>query len=41
MFAQKNLWILDLNFSVFFSYATTQRLKTFYGFGKNANEIIG
>ncbi len=37
MLAHKNLWILDLNFNVFYSYATTQRIKSFYGFGKNCN----
>jgi hypothetical protein len=35
MMAHRNLWILDLNFKVFFSYATIHRLKAFYGFAKN------
>jgi hypothetical protein len=33
MFANKNLWILDLNFNIFFSFATIERVKEFYGFG--------
>ena len=35
MMAHSNFWVLDLNFKVFFSYATIHRLKSFYGFAKN------
>lgn len=35
MMAHRNFWVLDLNFKVFFSYATIHRLKAFYGFAKN------
>jgi len=37
MMASRNLWILDLNFNIFFSYATIERVKTFYGFASVAN----
>ena len=32
MMAAKNLWILDLNFYCFFSFALPSRIKEFYGF---------
>lgn len=35
--ASRNLWILDLNFKIFFSYATIERVKSFYGFASVAN----
>jgi hypothetical protein len=41
MLAHKNIWILDLNFNIFYSYATINRIKTFYGFGKNPNDFQG
>lgn len=37
MLANRNLWILDLNFSVFYSFATIERVKAFYGFSSVAN----
>ena len=37
MLANKNLWILDANFGIFFTYATVERVKTFYGFASVAN----
>ena len=32
MLANRNIWILDLNFCVFYSLATIERIKQFYGF---------
>ena len=37
MLATRNLWILDINFNIFFSFATVQRLKSFYGFASMTN----
>ncbi len=37
MLANRNIWILDLNFSVFYSLATIERIKQFYGFVSVAN----
>lgn len=37
MLANRNMWILDLNFSVFYSFATIERIKQFYGFASVAN----
>jgi len=37
MLANRNLWILDLNFNIFFSFATIERVKKFYGFASAAN----
>ncbi len=32
MLASRNMWILDINFNIFFSFATIERVKSFYGF---------
>lgn len=37
MMASKNMWILDLNFSCFFSYATPIQLKKLATFRQNNN----
>ena len=37
MLANRNMWILDLNFNVFYSFATIERVKQFYGFALVAN----
>ncbi len=37
MMASRNMWVLDVNFSIFFSFATVERVKSFYGFAAVGN----
>lgn len=39
MLANRNMWVLDVNFKVFFSYATVERVKSFYGFATVTNRV--